>query len=155
MDREALESKWKANEADEPEPFDAEDCVWGYRHAHKTGDTDRATGLREQWKHSQGEDSLHETAFGAPVDRKALDERLEKLLDRYDRAVDRYPPELCEMEWPEYGAPRCTYELRNFENADTRESAAALKEWKWLFMRGKHLLAEDADTRPHHRFPHA
>jgi hypothetical protein len=46
--------------------FDAEGRVWEYRFAHDRGDEAGGKQLREEWAAWQGEDSLHEMAFGEP-----------------------------------------------------------------------------------------
>ena len=42
--------------------------VENYRRAVERGDTGRASRLRQSWAAWQGEDGLHEMAFGEPVD---------------------------------------------------------------------------------------
>jgi len=137
----------------EPEPFDAEECVWSCRYAHKSGDTDRATVLREQWAHWQGEDSLQEKAFGAPIDRKALDERIGKLMTRHDRVPDRWPATFRETKVSDSGKTiRRNCIFGDSENEDTREaraiskeSRAIKKEFIWLMRYGSELLQNIAE----------
>lgn len=74
------------------QPFDAEDCVWKYRFAHELGDGPRITELRAAWAAWQGEDSLHEMAYGEPIDRQAIIDRMLKLL-----SIDPRP--VYELEW--------------------------------------------------------
>ncbi|MDB5334923.1 MAG: hypothetical protein JWN70_542 [Planctomycetaceae bacterium] len=46
--------------------IDVSGTVEAYRKAYEAGDSKLAQKLREQWKEWQGEDKLHETAFGEP-----------------------------------------------------------------------------------------
>jgi hypothetical protein len=48
-------------------PQAAEEMIWQYRCAHETGDTTTAAALRKAWADFDGEDSLHECAFGEPI----------------------------------------------------------------------------------------
>lgn len=67
--------------------FDAEETVWKYRFAHETGDKAEAKALRDVWADWQGEDSLHEMAFGEPIsDREAAHRKL-ALIERL-RAIE-------------------------------------------------------------------
>jgi hypothetical protein len=58
-----------ADSTDDDSPvddFDVEGTYHEYCKAYEAGDTKRCQELRDQWKAWQGEDSLHETAFGEP-----------------------------------------------------------------------------------------
>jgi hypothetical protein len=66
-------------------PIDTEDCVWKYRFAYDTGDTVRAAFLRKIWAEWQGEDSLHEMAWGEPIDIQTLVARRFLLMARAGR----------------------------------------------------------------------
>ena len=50
----------------ESDDIDVEGTVDEYRKAYESGDKARCAQLRETWKAWQGEDNLHETAFGEP-----------------------------------------------------------------------------------------
>jgi hypothetical protein len=69
-------------------PIDTEDCVWKYRFA---SDTVRAAFLRKIWAEWQGEDSLHEMAWGEPIDIETLVARRFLLMARLDAKA--------ELEW--------------------------------------------------------
>jgi hypothetical protein len=62
----------------ETAPFDAEGMVWEYRFAHDRGDTARAEQVRKEWAAWQGDDSLHEMAFGEPIDPAAIRARVRR-----------------------------------------------------------------------------
>lgn len=62
--------------------------------------------------------------------------------DSVGDALDRFPPQLCEIERQPWGAIR-KYEIREFENADTRQARAIAKELKWLIRNGSRFLPED------------
>jgi len=44
-------------------------------HDHDHDDTARVKELRERWKKWQGDDCLHASAFGEPIDRDAYEDR--------------------------------------------------------------------------------
>ncbi len=46
--------------------FNVADILTEYRTAYEAGDKAKCQQLREQWKAWQGEDSIHEMAFGEP-----------------------------------------------------------------------------------------
>ena len=127
----------------EPEPFDAEDCVWSYRFASASGDTARATALRQQWAHWQGEDSLHEMAFGKPIERKSFDERINKLIDREARVLERLPETMRETTRDASGGVTHRYVIRDAASEEARELRAISKELRWVFFKGSKLLAKD------------
>jgi hypothetical protein len=132
-------------------PFDAKDVAWRYRYAHGTNDTAECLRLREAWKEQQGEDSLHERAWGETIGRKALDERINKLIDRQIDTLHRWPATLCEITRDDSG----NVIHRNFvfgdpENADTREARAIFKESQaikkellWVMRNGGRFLPKD------------
>lgn len=64
---------------------DAESLVWRYRYAHDTKDAARCQSLRKIWADWQGEDSLHEMAYGEPIDPAAVAERKQMLIGRLRR----------------------------------------------------------------------
>jgi hypothetical protein len=61
------------------QPFDPEGVVCEYRFAHDAGDSKVCQTLRGIWKEWQGEDSLHEMAYGEPVSADALSDRRKRL----------------------------------------------------------------------------
>ncbi len=94
---------------------------------------------------------MHEKAFGAPIDRKALDERIDKLMTRRDRVLDQWPATLRETKVSDSGnVIHHNYVFGDSENADTREAqaiskeaGAIKKEFIWLIRYGSELLSED------------
>jgi hypothetical protein len=68
--------------------FDAEEIDWNYRFAHESGDKALAESLREQWAAFDGEDSLHEMAFGEPIEPVALDQRMLKVSEMIQATID-------------------------------------------------------------------
>ena len=52
--------------SNEDNEFPVEATIDEYRKAYEAGDKARCAQLRESWKQWQGEDSLHEMAFGEP-----------------------------------------------------------------------------------------
>ena len=63
-------------------PFDAEDLVWRYRFAYNTKDASECLRLRNAWKESEGEDSLHEMAWGEPIEPEVMAERKQLLIGK-------------------------------------------------------------------------
>lgn len=63
-------------------PFDAENHVWKYRFAHETGDKTACERLRKEWTAFDGEDSLHECAFGEPIGDREFAERKLRLIEQ-------------------------------------------------------------------------
>jgi len=81
--------------------FDAEDVVWQYRFAHNQGHKSTIARLREKWAESRGEDSLHETAFGAPTEHAAIADRLKRNKREILRVIQRRETIEAEIAWLE------------------------------------------------------
>jgi hypothetical protein len=81
--------------------FDAEDVVWQYRFAHSQGHKATIARLREKWTESRGEDSLHETAFGAPLEHAAIADRVKRNKREILRVILRRETIEAEIAWLE------------------------------------------------------
>jgi hypothetical protein len=80
-------------------PFDAEGMVWDYRFAHSQGDKVRVKQLNKEWADWQGEDSLHEMAFGELVPDEAYRERLVRNARELRRTAKRQEALQAEQPW--------------------------------------------------------
>jgi hypothetical protein len=81
--------------------LDAEDVVWQYRFAHNQGHKSAVARLREKWAESRGEDSLHETAFAAPLEHAAIADRLKRNKREILRVIQRRETIEAEIAWLE------------------------------------------------------
>jgi hypothetical protein len=65
--------------------FKADYFIWLYRYAHETKGTEECLRLLKVWKEWQGEDSLHEMAYGEPITAAEIAERNQLLIDKLRR----------------------------------------------------------------------
>ena|ERR1700722_13139922 len=129
-------------------PFDAEEIVWLYRYARDTKDTAECERLLNVWKERQSEDSLHEMAWGKPIERKAREERINTLIERHHGAMERWPGTVHEIGRGPSGEvvhiTKHSSVIGDIGSAEARESQAMLKELRWVFFRAYRFLPEDA-----------
>jgi hypothetical protein len=75
--------------------------VWADRFAHDRGDAARVKRPRKEWSSWQGEESLHEMAFGEPIDPAAFHERLRRNKREPQRLKVRREASEAEIAWLE------------------------------------------------------
>jgi hypothetical protein len=73
--------------------------VRDYRLAHSKGDMVRVKQLRKEWADWQGEDSLHEMAFGEPIPDEAYRDRLTQNTRELRQLVKRQQALQAEQDW--------------------------------------------------------